>query len=712
MTLRSHILAATALASAVVAPSFAYAQTRGTTIEELVVTAEKREQNLQDVPVAISAYTSEKRDLIGILSIQDISNFTPGLQYSSQLDRISLRGVGRLTNVQAADPGVATYSDGVYTSSTVEAGKTPIFVDRVEVLRGPQGTLYGRNSIGGAINVLSKRPTEELYAEIRGTVGNYGRTLVEGAVSGAVAPGLRLRFAGNWERQTEGYFQNVVPGQPEAGNVIDTKFFEFQVDANIGEHLDVWAKLSFAEWDNGSGGPGARASYTPAPYNTSEVPPAAFFVNAFYGFSPNVTGLVSLGPTTRPDLTDPRKFASDTPEKISLDDTAVLATQWTYHFANMDLKYIGGGTTYKYNLIQDNDNGAVQAFRLPVNPFNPALPVAAQPCPATNAAAPGACPGLLIKPQIFSSYTEDKHWLSHEFNLSSSDDSPFQWLVGAYFYHEAYKQPVFTQFVSQTELANVLNGPRNPTLRPYDTRPELQDKSYAGFGQIDWEFAEHWKTTVGLRYSHDHKYGQESARIICFALAGCGTNPEALGSFLTGSIDITAAVAATGRNPDGSLKQGIGAATVIDPSTGFATRKLDAEWQATTGTAGVQWTPDSDTMAYARYSRGYKAGGFNTGITALIVADPYTGPEHANAYEVGLKKTFGRTLQANMAVFYYNYTNYQAPVTIVPTSGALATTQSIFLNVPKAVSQGFELETIWSPIDNLQVLFNYAYLDA
>src|SRR5439155_6584311 len=161
------------------------------TIEELVVTAEKRSQSLQDVPIAISAYTSEKRDLLGINSVQDMTNFTPGLAYSSQLDRISLRGVGRLTNVQSADPGVATYSDGVYTSSTVEAGKTPIFTDRVEVLRGPQGTLYGRNSIGGAINVISKRPTDEPYGEVRATVANFGRTLFEAPVSGPVAPGLQ-----------------------------------------------------------------------------------------------------------------------------------------------------------------------------------------------------------------------------------------------------------------------------------------------------------------------------------------------------------------------------------------------------------------------------------------------------------------------------------------------------------------------------------------
>ena len=78
--------------------------------------------------------------------------------------------MGRLTNAHPIDTAVATYSDGIYTTSTVEAGKTPIFVDRVEILRGPQGTLYGRNSIGGAINVISKRPTEDFYGEVRGTV--------------------------------------------------------------------------------------------------------------------------------------------------------------------------------------------------------------------------------------------------------------------------------------------------------------------------------------------------------------------------------------------------------------------------------------------------------------------------------------------------------------------------------------------------------------
>src|SRR3954447_21824164 len=154
------------------------------TIEELVVTAEKREQNLQDIPIAISAFTDKQRDIVGIQSIQDMTNFTPGLQYSTSTDRVSLRGLGRLTNVLSADASVANYADGVYETFAVRAGASTLFTDRVEVLRGPQGTLYGRNSIAGALNIISKRPTENWYGEARVGYANYEHSDVEMAVSG------------------------------------------------------------------------------------------------------------------------------------------------------------------------------------------------------------------------------------------------------------------------------------------------------------------------------------------------------------------------------------------------------------------------------------------------------------------------------------------------------------------------------------------------
>jgi iron complex outermembrane receptor protein len=197
------LLASSALLAATLTTTAAQAQSRaGTsaaasnTIEELVVTAEKREQSLQDVPVAISAFTGKQRDLVGINTIQDLTNFTPGFVYQSQNDRASMRGIGRLTNVHSVDGAVSIYIDGVFTTSTVLAGAPPLETDRVEILRGPQGTLYGRNAIGGTVNIISPRPTDHPYAEVRAIAENFGYTNFQMAASGPLADGLAFRVSG------------------------------------------------------------------------------------------------------------------------------------------------------------------------------------------------------------------------------------------------------------------------------------------------------------------------------------------------------------------------------------------------------------------------------------------------------------------------------------------------------------------------------------
>ncbi|HMP62652.1 MAG TPA: TonB-dependent receptor plug domain-containing protein, partial [Phenylobacterium sp.] len=160
--LRTLLVASASVAALIALPAAAQssAASEPFTIQELVITAEKREQALQDVPVAVSAFTSEQRDTKGITNIQDFVNFTPGMNYSGT-DRVSLRGAGRNTFYIGNDPGVAAYSDGFYSASSSELFKTPLFIERTEILRGPQGTLYGRNAMGGAINQISKRPAQD-----------------------------------------------------------------------------------------------------------------------------------------------------------------------------------------------------------------------------------------------------------------------------------------------------------------------------------------------------------------------------------------------------------------------------------------------------------------------------------------------------------------------------------------------------------------------
>jgi len=580
-------MAADAAADEASAPS-------GTTIGELVVTAEKREQNLQDVPVAISAYTSAKRDLVGINSVQDMTNFTPGLQYSSQTDRISLRGVGRLNNSHAADSSVAVYSDGIYSTSTVQAGETPIFIDRTEVLRGPQGTLYGRASVGGAINIVSRRPTKDWYAEVRGTYANYNHSLLEGAVSGPLSDNVQFRLAGNWERQTGGWFKNVATnGAPDEGGIINTIFVEGQLAIQFNDKLETWLKVSAIEWHNGSGGPGSNSSWSPYPYATTLFVNGGITPNAAFGYNPAATNVVAYCPAVNPSLSNARVVCHDSPNTVKLNDTIIVASHWTYHADGFDIKYITGGTHYHYTLKGDQDATGVASF--------------------TRS-------GVNYPSQYTFTYQEIERWWSHELNIVSTNDGPFQWLVGGFYYKESYEQPVFTEMAAEakynTTVLSVcalgscpspLSVPLDPSRHVFDNRPHFDLRSRAIFGQVDWEFAEKLKLTVGLRYGDDKKTGYESVRIV--------ESPGAITPAVPLPIDVTPVLGLSTGN------EGVTGIT-YDPTTGFKTRTYDATFSALTGTAVLQWTPTDDVMAYAKYSRGYKAGGFRIGIDTSLGGNP------------------------------------------------------------------------------------------
>jgi iron complex outermembrane recepter protein len=684
MISRMGLLASSGLVAALMSTSALAQQGGGNTIEELVVTAEKREQSLQDVPVAISAFTSEKRDLVGINTVQDMTNFTPGLQYSTQNDRISLRGVGRLNNSHAADSSVAVYSDGIYSTSTVQAGETPIFIDRLEVLRGPQGTLYGRNSVGGAINIVSRKPTKELYAEVRGTYANYNRHLLEGAVSGPITDNIQFRVAANWDKQTKGWFENIsTNGAPDEGGVIDTTFVEGQLAVQFSDRFETWLKVSLIGWDNGAGGPGSRSSYTNALFNTAlvsgQVPVSGF------GYNPLATNVVNNGCPNPPIPTiNARKICLDTPGTVRLTDTIIVASNWVYHADKFDLKYITGGTKYHYTLTGDQDGTGVASFST---------------CYTQTGAARAACLAGTTAPINYPTkyefnYQEIEEWWSHEVNVISTGDGPFQYVLGAFLYHETYDQPVFTKLVNESRLDGPVAGATALVFdrHIFDNRPHFNLHSQAVFGQIDWQFMPKLKTTIGVRYGSDRKHGYERVRIV-----------NAPGVTLpTVGFDVNAFLGGAG---------GPGVvSTTYDPVSGFKTRLYADEWKALTGTFGLQYDPNEDTMVYAKYSRGYKAGGFRIGIDTSLGGFPRTDKELLDSYEVGMKTNIGRTLQINGSAFLYSYRNAQIPLA-QPSAVAGGVANSILFNVPKARTLGVELEGIWQPVDGLQILANYSYLD-
>lgn len=651
-----------------------------TTVGQLVVTAQKREEKLETVPVAVSAYTSKERDRIGIDTIQDMTNYTPGLEYSTSLDRAFIRGVGRQTNNLSTEPGVATYADGVYNSSVVAASGDSLFVNRIEILRGPQGTLYGRNSVGGTINSISNLPTSSFYAEARGGIANYGTYNFEAAVSGPITDTLRVRLAASWYDQTQGYFKNVAGGPSEGGRGNDT-YVEAQVSWDITPKLNLWLKGGYFQYYSTYRTANVLGSYDYAPF-----PPGSLGPGAPFGFTQ--PGFTELGTfTTNPANTNIRTFSTDIPEKATDQPALSAAAHLTWNTPwGFDVKYIGGFTTYNYKLTTDFDNTSILSYDFPTIPSPVCFPLP-------------SCPPLKVFPQVPFHYAENKSYWSNELDFVSDNTSRLQWIFGFYQYYEEYNQYVQIPLPEQPQLAFPAGSAPNPTFDIYHTEQNMHDHSLAGFAQVDWKLTDTLKLTGGIRYNHDTLAGAEQFRELCFGLPACGFPAAVFGAF-TPVIDITPFVISFAPAP------GVAGPPVEDKTTGDWFRPLSATWSAVTGTAGVEWTPNADTLAYLKYSRGYKAGGFNTGT---ILANPETNPEYIDAYEVGAKEQFGRKFQVNASVFYYDYYNMQIPLSFQEAQGPIVTN---YFNMGKVVSYGAELETIWQATPDLQFLFNYAYLHA
>jgi len=699
-----------------------------TEVGAVIVTAEKRQQNIQKVPVAVTAFTTKQRDLVGIENLQDMTNFTPGLVYSSVLDRVTLRGVGRQTNLLSADAAVTTYVDGFFTTSAVEASKPPMFVSNIEVLRGPQGTLQGRNAIGGALLVTTARPSSTPHSEGRITVGNYGYNDIEAYVTGPLADGLNFRLQGYTTHQTEGYFTNLAGG-PTEGNVLDQWYIEPSISAKLGDHADLYVKAFAADWNN-RGGPGARSDYTTG-NSDFQLNGAGLGYNFNPGaaFNPleSVAGsLVQAGApiTNNPTLSGIHDFASTDPLTVKLRNTYDIDTEFTYHLPGFDIKYTGGFQEYKYDLNLGAVGGGTTSVPGDVTSF--------QTCYSaffgTNTCGPAG--PLTVFPAINYHYQENNQWFSHEITLASTGNSAFQWIAGLYYYDERYSNPIVTTNPDQPQMANPIypyigNAPANPNNWISYDNYIMETRSEAAYGQIDWKFTDTLKLTLGARYTQDHKDGTEYNRVVLFggqivqglpagfsipgvppyflSPYGLYVDPAQYGNGAK-AIDLTPNTIYG--NPLACLPYaGVTSPCKTNATTGITSRGLGADFSSPTGTAGIEWTPTDSILAYARYSRGYKSGGFDAGT---IASDPEVAPEHVNAYEVGYKQTFGRNLVVDADLYYYDFQDAQYVVSIfVPNFGP----EGLLTNIPKARVDGFELESIWTPIDHLQFDLSYSLND-
>jgi iron complex outermembrane receptor protein len=668
----------------------------------IVVTANKREESVQDVAVAVTAVSSETKQEYGVISVTDLTNVTPGLSYTPGNERVTLRGIGRLTNSFGADPGVANYNDGIYTAFAVFAGKNPIRIDRVEVLRGPQGTLYGRNAIGGAINTVSKRPTDDFHADFLAGVGNYEARQIGVAVSGPITDDIRYRAVGLSEFRG-GIDPNYGQGGEKVGWEINDKYLEFQLEGDIGDRFSWWFKTADLNYDK-EGPPGGRtATFSSAPYFLGTNPTATNtfnaggYNNAFaYSGNPAIISYTQTGGRRDNPFATNGEHAYNTnfQPRAHLNSYDEYILEATYSFDDFDVKYVGGYTYYDYQLFSDPDGVPVTSIT-----YNAARPSTGLLAPVPIGTANSGT--VTIHPNLTNVYGESRSAFSNEINLISTNDSPLQWIVGAYQYQDNQNQPSQQQYYTDEPLADtVFRGTgfvANPKRRTQRFANISIQYAYGAFAQLDYNITPEIKLTGGIRYSADLKKSLEQAYLVLpytTALSATAGAP-----FFDATSTVYGPVIA---GPYGGF---------IDPVTGYANRRLRGSWDATTGTAGVEYSPTNDTLVFGKYSRGYKAGGFNNiGFGAL----PYTDPEFVNAYEAGWKQQWDSlNLTTNSALFWYDYEDAQVPLTQINNFGTPQQTAFVvFANVPKVRTYGFELESTWRPIDNLDIGFTYSYLNS
>ncbi|HMN54195.1 MAG TPA: TonB-dependent receptor, partial [Sphingopyxis sp.] len=509
----------------------------------------------------------------------------------------------------------------------------------------------------------------------RGTVGNYGLYTLEGAVSGALTGGLRARLAGAFSDQNRGYFKNDAGGVSEGGRG-KRRYLELQLEADLGPDVTAWVKLFSGRTNLNPRNLNRIGAYDFAPYPTGAITPGAAF-----GYL--IPGVVALDPSPlTPGATDIRHFSADTTQTERMRGNFGATGDIKWSLPGFDVRLLGGYQTYRIDNSYELDGTSVVSYAFPLGPGG-----------GICGFIPG-CGPLTVFPSTQLNLHNKKSFGSGELTLTSNTGGPLQWVAGVYYYQETLAQESHFNAPNQPQLRAPANGPANPLGDFVYAASTLTTKSIAAFGQVDYRIADTLRLTGGLRYTHDRKSGDEFFRILCF---GCGGfSPDLYGS-ATPALDITASQISLADAP------GVASQVTIDPATGIARRGLANSWDAVTGTVAVEWQPTQDQLAFLRYSRGYKSGGFNAGgISAL----PQTGAEHIDAFEAGYKQTLGKRLRFNLAGFYYDYQGLQVPLTVSQPGGAQLTQ---FFNLASSKSYGVEVELAWQPANPLHLSFNYGF---
>lgn len=617
---------------------------------DIVVTARRVEERLQDVPISIKVFSQTQLNEHNITNGEDLAKYTPSLSVQDPLGpnniSFSIRGFTQSTGTA---PSVAVYfadvvaPRGGFASVTAGDGAGPgSFFDlqNVQVLKGPQGTLFGRNTTGGAILLVPQKPTDELSGYIEGSYGNYNEEREQGALNIPLSDTFRARLAFD-NRQRDGYLKNYSGIGPDRFNAINYFAGRISIVGDLTPNLENYTIFSYSR-SNTAGTVGAISNCNPAAFlgglACQERAGIAAQTGSFYAVAN--------------DLAKP----IDKLEQWQVINTTTWKASDTLTIKNIT----------SYSQIKDDYQTDAVGTDFTVGPFT--LPF------ADIVALPGY-------------HNADQSTLTEEFRLQgNSADSRLTWQGGLYY---EKSQPLAISNTSAVSFLACSNAFALQCINPLGfgsisvTNGETSFSNLGVYGQGNYAFTDQLKLTAGLRYSNDLTQTWSSAYNYRFPAPG------------------TTVVACS----DPAAQQpGITPVGLQGCRLNFRQRSSAPTWLV-----DIDYTPSQDLLVYAKYTRGYRQGS-----TDAQAAEGYKSfqPEKVDSFEAGLKATAAHGPVKgtfDLAAFYNNFTHQQLQAQFNQANGVAA---AGIVNAGKSRIYGFEVETALNFFDYLSLSASYSYLNS
>lgn len=629
------------------------------TLSTIVVTAQKRRQNANDVPMTLKVFTGKELAELGVTDPTDLALYTPALMVSASggtgVPYYSIRGVGFQDYSTGSSSTVGLYFDGVAMPYAVMSGGPLFDLKRVEVLKGPQGDLYGENTTAGQINFVSNTPTNYLDSSILLGYSSYQTMRVEGYVSGPLMHGVDGRVAFTTTQSGEGWQRSLTRPTDRLGKK-DVYAGRVMLNFDLGGHGNWLLK---AEYDRNLSDNEANTAYNGQAIGLGQFP-APYVQILPYAASGNAPWY-STGDNT----------AADWSNFYTAPNGAI-----TYIRPKKNEKLISLASTLTYRLNRSLTLTSVTGYygfhRRDANDW-------------------AGVPGSPVSSNI---NTSDIKVYSEELRLSGTSRR-LDWIAGLYWEHDRVNE-IYHYFMPDSVYGQgavvfgIMPFAAAPilTLR---TRYHQETTSKAAFAHAGYKITNRLKISGGVRYTDAER-----------SWSGCtyDSGDGSLANFLNFAFGASLAPGACGTINDiagtpGYIFSVIGTPNV-DEAFRVYTQAIDnSEWM---GDVSPSYAITKEIMAYVRLAHGFKAGGFNGANSNTTSQLEAYKPEELNEYEIGLKSTLlHHRMQANVSAFYYDYRNKQDSSLAVTFVGNI----SGITNVPKSRIEGVESSVTWAPLTGL-----------